>query len=54
MSLPEPMVAAARRAMIAALDLDPADGVLVLGDDTVGRSAAAFAAAAEAHGCTVI
>jgi leucyl aminopeptidase (aminopeptidase T) len=48
------MVAAARRAMIAALDLDPSDGVLVLGDDTVGRCAQAFAAAAESHGCTVV
>ena len=54
MSLPEPMVAAARRAMIAALDLSDSDGVRVLGDDTVGRCAEAFAAAAEAHGCSVV
>ena len=51
--LPAAMVDAARRAMEAALLLTPQDRVLIIGDDTVGRCAAAFAAAAAAVGCEV-
>ena len=47
------MVDAARRAMEAALQLTSHDRVLVIGDDTVGRCAAAFAAAAAQAGCKV-
>ena len=52
--LPDAMVGAARRAMEAALQLTDSDRVLVLGDDTVGRCAEAFAAAAAACGCDVV
>jgi leucyl aminopeptidase (aminopeptidase T) len=51
--LPPAMIAAARRAMEAALQLTDRDRVLVLGDETVGRCAEAFAAAAAEVGCVV-
>ena len=50
---PVPMVAAARRAMEAVLDLRDTDRVLVLGDASTGRCPAAFAAAALEIGCEV-
>lgn len=47
------MIAAAGRAMEAALDLRPEDSVLVVGDEVCSACAAAFAAAARGYGCTV-
>jgi len=47
------MIAAARRAMEAALDLAADDIVLVLGDETTGTCPTAFAAAATEVGCRV-
>ncbi len=47
------MIAAASRAMEAALDLRPEDHVLVVGDDVCAACAEAFAGAARAYGCTV-
>ncbi len=47
------MIASARRAMEAALDLTAADRVLVVGDATRGLCPAAFAAAARESGCEV-
>jgi leucyl aminopeptidase (aminopeptidase T) len=47
------MIAAAGRAMEAALDLRPDDRVLVVGDEVCSACAAAFAAAARHYGCAV-
>jgi len=47
------MIAAALRAMEAALDLRPDDHVLVVGDEACGACPGAFAAAARTYGCRV-
>ena len=47
------MIAAATRAMEAALELRPDDRVLVVGDEVCGACPGAFAAAARQYGCQV-
>jgi aminopeptidase len=53
MSATPAMIAAARRAMTAALDLTAADEVLVIRDPLCGSCGEAFAAAAREEGCRV-
>ncbi len=45
------MTRTALRALRQVLDLDPAESVLVVGDDSAGACPEAFLAAARAHGC---
>lgn len=47
------MIAAATRAMEAALELRPDDHVLIVGDEVCGACPGAFAAAARQYGCQV-